>query len=427
MKKLKLVLAVLLIATFIIPVAAVQAQEEQITIRLAWWGGQSRNESMLAVADAYMETHPNVRIECEYSGYSDYQTKLAAQTAAGVEPDIFWQDIGNLGVYLDKNIPLDLTGYVGNGLDVTNIAQTLVDLGKYDDILFGVANGVNASCIIYNPDLFAQAGIEKPDKTWTWENLESIAKQIKDKLGIYAFSRDYTAGTTNVQFYLREMGYDLYNADNTALGFDDPQLLADLLAMDLRWQDEQLVPNLDQLMQLADNIEDTYFAKGQAALDFGDSNAITSLYSVLQIPLDFLPLPGPDNDKGMFVKPACYTLVSSRTEYPEVCVDFLNYFINDLTAGMLFNAQVGVPISSEVSAYLASSLEGDKQICFQNQVDFIAMLNDYSSSANLLYPSKHSAVSQLLQDARQKVLYGIMSPEEAAEEFVTQANLALSE
>jgi hypothetical protein len=36
-------------------------------------------------------------------------------------------------------------------------------------------------------------------------------------------------------------------------------------------------------------------------------------------------------------------------------------------------------------------------------------------------------VSQLLQDARQKVLYGIMSPEEAAEEFVTQANLALSE
>ena len=427
MKKQRLVLTILLIAVLIIPAAVVQAQDDTITIRLAWWGGQSRNECMLAIADAYMALHPNIHIDCEYSSYSDYQPKLAAQTAAGVEPDIFWQDISNLGVYLDKGIPMDLSTYVGNGLDVTNIAPTLVNLGKYNDILFGVANGTNASCIIFNPDLLAQAGIDKPDKTWTWSDMEAIANQVKDKLGIYAFSQDYTKNFTFTQFYLREKGFDLYNADNTALGFSDPQLLADLLAMDLRWQNEKLIPNQDQLAQLMDTYEDTYFAKRQAAFSFIDSNGITSLYSVLQTPLDFLPLPGPDNDKGMFIKPACYTLVSNRTQYPDICVDFLNFFINDLNAGTLFNAQVGIPISSAVSAHLASTLEGNARICFENQVNFIAMLNDYSSPANLLYPSKNGAVSQLLQDAAQKVLYGVMSPEEAAVEFMTQANLVLGQ
>ena len=61
--------------------------EEDITLRVAWWGNQVRNEGTTAMLDAYMEEHPNVKIEAEFADWSGYWDKLATQAASNNMPD----------------------------------------------------------------------------------------------------------------------------------------------------------------------------------------------------------------------------------------------------------------------------------------------------------------------------------------------------
>ena len=51
--------------------------EEEVTLRFSWWGSDDRHEATLAVIDAFMEEHPNIKIAPEYSsqdGYNDKKT-----------------------------------------------------------------------------------------------------------------------------------------------------------------------------------------------------------------------------------------------------------------------------------------------------------------------------------------------------------------
>lgn len=417
-------IALLLLMLFAVTHAGLvfAATEQPITLRLAWWGGQTRHEKMLAIAEAYMERNPNVIIECEYTG--DYDTKLTAQLAAGVEPDLFWVTINSAALYMSKSALLNLDPYIDNGLDISTISGAILESGMYGGSLYCVANGVNASVMLYDPDAFASLGIDKPDDlNWTWEDLEEISLRFVSELGIYGVQEPFI-GNTNFHYFVRTKGYEWYNDEGTALGFTDPAVMEAFFAMALRWQQAGICPTQDILAQ-ALGIEDQFLAKGQAAMAFHDSNQITTQSKVAGKPLAFLLNPGPDNEKGLFVKPACFTVVSANTQYPEACVDFLNFFTNDPVAGAIFNGEVGVPVSDTIREHLITTLEGDAKLILQRQFDIIDLVAEHSSPVNLIYPGKHNEVRQILTDVAEKVLYEVITPAEAAVEFMTEANRIL--
>ena len=51
---------------------ASQTDVEQVTLRFAWWGGDSRHTATLEAIAAYEKQNPNVKIEAEYQGYDGY-------------------------------------------------------------------------------------------------------------------------------------------------------------------------------------------------------------------------------------------------------------------------------------------------------------------------------------------------------------------
>ncbi len=419
----KRLLAMVLVLMLMLPaIPAATAQSEQITLRLAWWGGQSRHDKMLQIADEYMKQNPNVTIECEYTG--DYFTKLTAQLAAGVEPDIYWVDINSAALFIEKGALLPMDDYVGNGLDLSNVSDAVTDTGRSDGHLYGIPNGVNASVMLYDPDIFAQLGIEAPGVDWTWDDFEAICKRCVDELHIYGVEGPFTTNV-NFHYYLRSHGYEWYAEDGKSLAFTDPKVVEDFFAMSLRWQQNGYCPSQDVIAQKL-GVEDTLMTKGQAAMMFTDSNQITTQSTVAGKPLAFLPLPGSGSNMDMFIKPSCFTVISANTKHPEQCVDFLNYFVNDLTAGTIFNGEVGVPASNKTREYLLSTLSGNNQIILQRQFDIIDLVSGHSSPINLIYPSKHGEVVDLLTDIQEKVMYEVESPAEAAQEFMNDANRILA-
>src|SRR5690606_36733176 len=62
--------------------------------------------------------------------------------------------------------------------------EAAVSTASFDDKVYGVPFRWDAGSMVYNADLFAEAGIEEPPATWA--ELKDAAKALQD-IGVYAY------------------------------------------------------------------------------------------------------------------------------------------------------------------------------------------------------------------------------------------------
>ncbi|MCH1932529.1 extracellular solute-binding protein, partial [Shewanella sp. A25] len=67
---------------------APELSEEAVTLRVTWWGGDSRHPLTQEAIEAFEEKHPNIKVEGAFADWGGYWDKLATQTAGGNAPDI---------------------------------------------------------------------------------------------------------------------------------------------------------------------------------------------------------------------------------------------------------------------------------------------------------------------------------------------------
>lgn len=89
------------------------------------------------------------------------------------------------------------------------------------DQTFGIPWYLTTRISFYNKTLFAEAGIKEPPLTY--EDLVTVAKQVKEKTGKYAFFVTFVPGDSNeVLESFVQMGVTLVAEDGSA-GFDSPE------------------------------------------------------------------------------------------------------------------------------------------------------------------------------------------------------------
>ena len=90
--------------------------------------------------------------------------------------------------------------------------------------MYGIPALIDNLAIVYNKDLFQQAGIAPPTANWTWSDFENAAKSLTDpskKQYGWAYPVDATEDTVwHYDAMLWEAGGDILNADNTQAAFN---------------------------------------------------------------------------------------------------------------------------------------------------------------------------------------------------------------
>ena len=116
--------------------------DEQINLRMAWWGSQDRHDKTIAAIELYESLNPNVKIEYEYYSFDDYFTKLKTLVASDQVWDVF-QMGGNFPMYIDKICPLD--DYIASGVvDTSGITDANLKITQDTEaIRLGLSNGLN--------------------------------------------------------------------------------------------------------------------------------------------------------------------------------------------------------------------------------------------------------------------------------------------
>ena len=147
------------------------------SLTMAWWGNQVRNERTQQALDAYKE-ESGVSVSGQFYQWGDYWSKMATSAAGKKMPDVIQMDMSYIKQYVDKGQLLDLTPYIEDGtLDTTNISEDVVNMGKVDDGIYGIASGTSASCMFYNKTLLDELGITIEDNM-TLDEFIDIAKQV---------------------------------------------------------------------------------------------------------------------------------------------------------------------------------------------------------------------------------------------------------
>lgn len=195
----------------------------KVTLTFQIWDIVQR-EAMENMAAAYMEKNPDVTIEVQVTNWDEYWTKLEAAATGDSLPDIFWMHTNEVLKYADNGMLADLTDlyddvsetYYQDNFSENSLANAFGSDGK----IYGVPKDKDAVCMVYNKEMFDQAGVAYPDESWTWDDLVDASQKIYDETGKYGYMAyaDEQIGYWN--FVYQAGGYIL-SEDKTTAGFTD--------------------------------------------------------------------------------------------------------------------------------------------------------------------------------------------------------------
>jgi multiple sugar transport system substrate-binding protein len=169
----------------------------------------SPEKEQLEFLRKYEESHPNIKFERTYFPFADLKTKLLQGIAGNELPDIVIIDNPDHQAFAEAGVFADITKEVEEWREADQYyegpkASTMLD-GKY----YGIPNNSNALALFYNKDMFEEAGITEPPKTW-YELKEAANKlTTENRKGLAISAAKSEEGTFQFLPYLWQAGADL--------------------------------------------------------------------------------------------------------------------------------------------------------------------------------------------------------------------------
>jgi multiple sugar transport system substrate-binding protein len=162
------------------PPAEQPAQAQPVTLLWAFWGSPEEAKTHLAVADAFMAEHPDIKIETMVEPWNDYFTKVQTLWASGdpsAIPDVLF--LWPTPRYAADGVLENLQPWIEkSGYDLSDYWPALLESAMYEGDVYGLPRDISVDVLYYNKDIFDAVGVAYPDDTWTWDDLLAAAQKL---------------------------------------------------------------------------------------------------------------------------------------------------------------------------------------------------------------------------------------------------------
>lgn len=389
-----------------------------VTLRFSWWGSDPRHKATQKVIEAFEKENPNISIEGEYADFSGYWDKLATQTAAGNPPDVITMDEKYLQEYAGRGALANLNTL--EGLNLSKFPEAALELGRYEDGLYGLSTGQNALTVVANGDLFAQAGVELPDdSSWTWEEYYDLSAELAENLPKASGSDYGNSPDGSLRVWLRQHGESLYSDSGDAVGYSN-ETAASFFENLLHVRDEAGGARAAAWVEgQSGSFEASSFASNKTAMSWYWSNQLPVLKTTTDSDIKMLRAPsstGKAADNGMYYKASMYWTVSSQSEHPEAATKFVNFLANNKKAANHMLVDRGVPANPDMVKAIKPKLgEADQFV-----VEFLNNIEPELSQGPKPSPVGASGVQDVIVRYYSDVLFGNLPPDQAAKEMTVE-------
>lgn len=354
-------------------------------------GGQE--ETLAAMVAAFEAQNPDVKVNVETLGFADYFTQLAIRVAGNSAPDVFELNIENFRAYADKGAIAEIDT---SAIDISNIYSTTLGAFQIDGKQYGLPTKFSNVVLVYNKDLFDQAGVSYPTIDWTWADELAAAEAIRalgtDIFGVYRPIQTW-------EFYktVAQNGGSMMNADQTAFTLNSPENVQALQMMVDRINVTNVTPNTEQMGGMGDW---DLFESGRLGMIVTGIWAFSTFADACDFNWDIQVEPGITQKATHFFSDAL--VISSDSEHQEAAARFAAFLSGSNDAAMLrVNANWDLPVAltDDVrSAYLAITPPQNKEAVFES-LDYLVMppsLENFSQVADDLQSFLDQAIAGTL-------------------------------
>ena len=304
-----------------------------------WDAGQKAG--MEKLTEAYMEEHPDVKIEVQATGWDEYWTKLEASATSNSMPDIFWMHSNQMYKYADNGILADCSDIVdANSFSDISIANAEGSDGK----VYGVPKDKDLVVLVYNKEIFDQAGVAYPDDTWTWDNLTEASEKIYEQTGKYGYMA-YAHDQIGYWNFVYQNGGEILNEDGTKAEYTE-KATSDAIKFYVNLQNNDWCPTQEQF---ANTSATEQFFSGQGAMFFAGSWDLANLcstYTDMNGKWDVAVLPkcpNPENGDGRAViSNSVSYATAAEGKNKDTAMDFLKFLASE--EGQRIQGESGVAI-----------------------------------------------------------------------------------
>jgi multiple sugar transport system substrate-binding protein len=393
---------------------------ERITLDLTWWGNPVRAEATEKAVAAFEAAHPEIDVNPAGGAFDGYHDKLSVQIAAKDAPDVMQLQGEYMVQYGNQGALLPLTQVQTAQLDPGLTANGLID-----DEQLAVPTGMSTLAIVADPEAFEKAGVPLPDDTtWTWTEFARVAKSISDK------TSNRTRGTKSIGWDITEMaswtsqrGHELFTADGKLGATVDDFSSLFQLASELS-KSGAAPAAAETVEQYPLSPEESGVATGRYAMQLDSVSNLPALEKGAGHALKLLRLPSTSGKVGeadMVFVAAQYWSASARTEHPEEAQLLIEFLANSTEAGQILGVSRSVPANAEIRNAIAAGLQpSDKSV-----LTFMDDVSDEVAPARLAPPGTASFTKNF-QRYTSEVLFGRMSPTQAAEGMIKETNEELA-
>lgn len=386
----------------------------EVTLSYAVWD-QAQVPAMEKIIAEFNKDHPDIHVKIQLTPWDDYWTKLQTAATGGSAPDVFWTTLAYFDYYADGGALLPLDDQIEeSGLDMSNYNPAMTEAYTFDDTVYGIPKDINAFGLFYNKTLFDEAGVDYPDDSWTWNDVEEAAHELTDPAkGVYGIAAPEADETT---WYLTvpQNGGEVISEDGTESGYDDPETIEAIQF----WVDlvnDEVSPNLQQL---TDTDSLAMFTSGKVAMHYGGSWDPVAIADVPAAKAFTGVAPLPEGESANFYSNGLANSIYAETEHPEEAWEFVEFL------GSQEANQIQATTGTVIPAYNGQAGEYVKSMPW---LDAQALVDQLPNALPFPVSLNTAAWRDFATEEFAKAWTGEVSVEEAAQTVADHMNEALAD
>jgi len=392
-----------------------------------WWSpveGESTRQYFIEVEKGFETLHSGLDLRFQHIPFGpQYIQKIMAGIAANRPPDCLHSSIIWANDLYERGVLMNLRPFIENTPEMADSVWLPAALryGRDNDYIYGIPIEHDASCILYNFDLFEEVGINTdPEVFETWDDFREAAKRLtkRDSEGNVVQAGFIVAGM-DIYAYLPWMyanGGKFYSDDLRKSAFNDiPMREAMHFIQDLQHRDKVSFPIT------AERQDFQLFLQGKAAMIIGgtwSANVIGDQAPNLRFGMMSFPRGPHGKGRGGMTWTNLFCIPKTAA-HPEEAWKFIVYYCG------MENAIRKLKLLHRNSP-LADFYESEEWKRQVQEKPFLNQIPKITEVGGLFPIVRFTEMESILQPLCQGVILNNLTPEEALDQAQREVDMLLT-
>lgn len=263
-----LVLAITIVTVMSVQPCIMAAEKVELRFMSWYFGEEPANTALRTLFEEFEQRYPNIKIVPETVTAAERITKFVTRMEGGKGPDLYMETNANVRSLVSRGHILDLEPFLRGEKDDVRARfnpSIVTSFSGADGSMYFMPYAIGPCALVYNADLWKQAGLDPNAPPTTWEQLLDYAQKLtkEGRYGLAMFGKGDGSSTWRTSYWWMTNGADVLS-DTGEVTVNTPQFVEAMKFWSDLFNKYHVVPPSAPQNSFSEN--NALFASGVAAM-----------------------------------------------------------------------------------------------------------------------------------------------------------------